>query len=91
MYSIFDIAGDAGSTVFGSLTDGVFEGKIIAKHGSYYVEKAKHYFPHDHNDTFHSVIYKEHDVNDPHAHLREGNKHTTSILSPQVIKVLELR
>lgn len=68
-----DLLGDRSSTVFGSITDGVFEGKIMSRHGSYYVEKTKHYFPHDHNDTFHSVIYKEQDVSDPYSHLREGN------------------
>ncbi|XP_077288969.1 zinc-dependent metalloprotease kuz isoform X2 [Arctopsyche grandis] len=68
-----ELLGDRSSTVFGSLVDGVFEGKIMSRHGSYYVEKAKHYFPHDHNDTFHSVIYKEQDVSDPYAHVREGH------------------
>lgn len=74
-YVTFAFSGDRSSTVFGSLIGGVFEGKIMSRHGSYYVEKAKHYFPHDHNDTFHSVIYKEQDVSDPYAHVREGENY----------------
>lgn len=66
--------GEPGSSVFGSLIDGVFEGKIVSPKGSYYVEKAHHYFPHTThpNKTFHSVIYHEDHVEDPYEHLREG-------------------
>ncbi|XP_017776924.1 PREDICTED: disintegrin and metalloproteinase domain-containing protein 10 isoform X3 [Nicrophorus vespilloides] len=69
------IVGDSDSSVFGSVMDGVFEGKIITNKDSYYVEKAHHYFPHDlhPNRTFHSVIYKEHHVDDPYKNEREGH------------------
>lgn len=54
--------------------DGVFEGKITSPKGSYYVEKAHHYFPHNQhpNRTFHSVIYREDHVQDPYEGKREG-------------------
>jgi hypothetical protein len=60
--------------VFGSLIDGVFEGKIVSPKGSYFVEKAHHYFPRTThpNSTFHSVIYHEDHVQDPYEHVREG-------------------
>lgn len=68
------LLGEPESTVFGSLHDGVFEGKIISKYDSYYVEKASRYFPENKNSSFHSVIYKESDVEDPYSHLRtEGH------------------
>jgi hypothetical protein len=66
------VLGEAGSYVFGSISDGVFEGKIVSPQGSYYVEKAHHYFPKDSNKTFHSVIYSEGDIEDPYEHLRTG-------------------
>lgn len=71
---IIVLAGEKGSTVFGSLSDGVFEGKIVSPKGSYFVEKARHYFPYSThpNNTFHSVIYHEDHVQDPYAHLGEG-------------------
>lgn len=37
--------GDRNSYVFGSILDGVFEGKIITERDAYYVEHAKRYFP----------------------------------------------
>ncbi|XP_056642317.1 disintegrin and metalloproteinase domain-containing protein 10 isoform X1 [Diorhabda sublineata] len=70
------ILGEVDSVAFGSVIDGVFEGKImLPKKGAYYVEKARHYFPDSdrYNRTFHSVIYHEDDVEDPYAHLREGH------------------
>uniref|UniRef100_A0A1A9X2A6 Pep_M12B_propep domain-containing protein n=1 Tax=Glossina brevipalpis TaxID=37001 RepID=A0A1A9X2A6_9MUSC len=39
------VIGDRNSYVFGSILDGVFEGKIITERDVYYVEHAKHYFP----------------------------------------------
>lgn len=67
--------GEPGSHVFGSISDGVFHGKIISpRGGAWYVEKAYYYFPpHEINDTLHSVIYHENNVDDPYAHLRKGN------------------
>lgn len=64
--------GEAESYVFGSVSNGVFEGKIVSPHGSYYVEKAHRYFPNNSNKSFHSVIYSEADIQDPYEHLRTG-------------------
>ncbi|XP_063702279.1 disintegrin and metalloproteinase domain-containing protein 10 isoform X2 [Culicoides brevitarsis] len=68
-----DVIGDSKSHVFGSLHDGVFEGKIITARDSFYVEKARHYFPNASSVDFHSVIYNERHVGDPYEHLREGH------------------
>ncbi|KAI5637445.1 reprolysin family propeptide domain-containing protein [Phthorimaea operculella] len=69
-----ELADDPTSAVFGSVTDGVFEGKIMAKDGSYYVEHARRYFPPNGTRTkVHSVIYREGDVSDPYAHRRHGH------------------
>ncbi|KAL1132299.1 hypothetical protein AAG570_010256, partial [Ranatra chinensis] len=67
------IFGEPGSTVFGSILDGVFEGKIISPTESYYVEKASRYFPENKNQSFHSIVYKESDVEDPYMHKRTGH------------------
>uniref|UniRef100_A0A1B0FJ47 Uncharacterized protein n=1 Tax=Glossina morsitans morsitans TaxID=37546 RepID=A0A1B0FJ47_GLOMM len=40
-----DLNSDRNSYVFGSILDGVFEGKIITERDAYYVEHAKRYFP----------------------------------------------
>ncbi|XP_033173953.1 disintegrin and metalloproteinase domain-containing protein 10 isoform X3 [Drosophila mauritiana] len=40
-----EVIGDRNSYVFGSIHNGVFEGKIITERDAYYVEHAKHYFP----------------------------------------------
>lgn len=71
---LFAFSGEPGSSVFGSVIDGVFEGKIMSHKGSYYVEKARHYFPQTalKNNTFHSVIYHENHIEDPYEHLRVG-------------------
>lgn len=65
--------GEPESLVFGSLLDGVFDGQIISPSmGTYYVEKASKYFPpealrsNDTNQGFHSIVYKESDVDDLH-------------------------
>ncbi|KAL4708304.1 hypothetical protein ACJJTC_007710, partial [Scirpophaga incertulas] len=69
-----ELTDDPRSTVFGSVTDGVFEGKIVAHDGSYYVEHARRYFPPNGTRTrVHSVIYREGDVSDPYAHRRHGH------------------
>uniref|UniRef100_A0A2H1V4Q3 SFRICE_002932 n=1 Tax=Spodoptera frugiperda TaxID=7108 RepID=A0A2H1V4Q3_SPOFR len=70
------LSDDPKSSVFGSVTDGVFEGKIIASDGSFYVEHARRYFPPNSTQTrVHSVIYREGDVSDPYAHRRHGSSH----------------
>uniref|UniRef100_A0A1L8E3C5 ADAM10 endopeptidase n=1 Tax=Nyssomyia neivai TaxID=330878 RepID=A0A1L8E3C5_9DIPT len=64
------------SHVFGSVIDGVFEGRIVTGRESYYVENAKHYFPnrtHRDESGFHSVIYKESHVSDPYEDIRQGH------------------
>lgn len=68
------IIDDPDSHVFGSIIDGVFEGKIITRKDSYYVEHAKRYFPNGtfNDEGFHSIIYKEKHVDDPYADKREG-------------------
>ncbi|KAL0882214.1 hypothetical protein ABMA27_000756 [Loxostege sticticalis] len=69
-----ELADDPHSKVFGSVTDGVFEGKIIAHDGAYYVEHARRYFPPNGTRTrIHSVIYRDGDVSDPYAHRRHGH------------------
>ncbi|XP_063619543.1 disintegrin and metalloproteinase domain-containing protein 10 [Cydia splendana] len=70
-----ELADDPQSKVFGSVTDGVFEGKIIASDGAYYVEHARRYFPPNGTRSRgpHSVIYREGDVVDPYAHRRHGH------------------
>lgn len=68
------VLGEPNSHVFGSIHDGVFEGKIITENNAYYVEHAKRYFPNGthHDYGFHSVIYNERDVvDDPFAHKRK--------------------
>ncbi len=65
----------SGSLVFGSLRDGVFDGKIITPHETYYVERLSKY-PHltTTNSTLHSVIYADHEVKDPFHTLRTGKR-----------------
>lgn len=60
--------------MFGSVSDGVFHGKIVSpKSGAWYVERAHYYFPpHEINETLHSVIYHENDVGDPYVDVRQG-------------------
>lgn len=68
------VLGEPNSHVFGSIHDGVFEGKIITENDAYYIEHAKRYFPNGthHDYGFHSVIYNERDVaDDPFAHRRK--------------------
>ncbi|XP_051173627.1 disintegrin and metalloproteinase domain-containing protein 10 isoform X2 [Leptopilina boulardi] len=69
------LEGDPGSRIFGSISDGVFHGKIESpRHGAWFVEKAHYYFPsHEVNETLHSVIYHENDVGDPYADIRTGS------------------
>ncbi|CAB0010442.1 unnamed protein product [Nesidiocoris tenuis] len=69
------LIGEPGSFVYGSLIDGVFEGKIHSNNNNaYYVERAHRYFPNNRNTSFHSVIYKDEDVEDAYAH-RRSNGH----------------
>lgn len=59
-----------GSQVFGSVVDGVFDGKILTPNGTFYVEKSVKYFkPKESNSTrksfTHSVIYSADEVKHP--------------------------
>nr|CAG4638307.1 EOG090X02I4 [Cyclestheria hislopi] len=69
------LIGEPKSLAFGSLHDGIFDGKIHSKDGVYYVEKASKYTPYLKNktDDFHSVIYKEEHVVDPYEEFRSGH------------------
>lgn len=60
--------GDKDSYVHGSISDGIFHGRIVTSKDSYFVEKAQYYFPnHSHAESgFHSVIYKDQHVDDPY-------------------------
>lgn len=71
-FGVFCLTGESGSVVFGSLLDGVFEGKIISSKEAYYVEKASRYLPQRNDSNVHSVIYKDSDVEDPYTDRREG-------------------
>lgn len=66
------VLGDKESFVHGSISDGVFHGKIVTSKDSYFVEKAHYYFPNHSrvDDGFHSVIYKDQHVNDPYKERR---------------------
>ncbi len=66
------VLGDKESFVHGSITDGVFHGRILTSKDSYFVEKARYYFP-NHSyveDGFHSVIYKDKHTSDPYKDKR---------------------
>lgn len=64
--------GDKDSFVHGSISEGVFHGRIVTSNDVYFVEKAHFYFPnHSHvEDGFHSVIYKDKHVIDPYKEKR---------------------
>ncbi|XP_043272222.1 disintegrin and metalloproteinase domain-containing protein 10 isoform X1 [Venturia canescens] len=69
------LIGEPNSHVSGSVSDGVFHGKIVSpRDGAYFVERS-HYYPavHSQNESHHSVIYHENDVGDPYASVREGD------------------
>jgi len=60
--------GPAGGAAFGSLHDGIFDGQVETRHGTYFIERAHKYFKDDSNDSFHSVIYHERHLRDPFRH-----------------------
>lgn len=69
----------------------MFEGKIVASDGAYFVEKAHHYFPpkeqKSQNQTFHSVIYNEEHVDDPHHN--HGENSTGCGINEEVIEWMQ--
>ncbi|XP_076366430.1 disintegrin and metalloproteinase domain-containing protein 10-like isoform X2 [Tachypleus tridentatus] len=60
------------TSVYGSLKEGVFEGKIHTPEQTYYIERAHKYFGNI-SKPFHSIIYLSTDVKDPFASKREGH------------------
>ncbi|XP_071564926.1 disintegrin and metalloproteinase domain-containing protein 10 isoform X1 [Temnothorax nylanderi] len=86
-----NLVGEPGSHVFGSVSDGVFYGKIVSpKNGAWYVERAHYYFPpHEINETLHSVIYHENDVGDPYVDVRQGDGGGCGITNSDVIDWME--
>lgn len=67
-----EVLGDKESFVHGSITDGIFHGRIITSRDSYFVENAKYYFPNQSHEElgFHSVIYKDKHTDDPYREQR---------------------
>lgn len=72
--------GEEGSHVYGSIRDGIFEGKIVTPNGTFYMERAHKYFKDNSSSNaitgnsggdggtraaFHSVIYSSNDVSHP--------------------------
>ncbi|KYN13236.1 Disintegrin and metalloproteinase domain-containing protein 10 [Trachymyrmex cornetzi] len=86
-----NLVGEPGSHVFGSVSDGVFHGKIVSpKSGAWYVERAHYYFPpREINETLHSVIYHENDVGDPYLDVRQGDGGGCGITNSDVIEWME--
>lgn len=60
------------SAVFGSLRNGVFDGKIITPMETFYVERSRKFPATSTNASLHSVIYSERDVHDPYHQNRTG-------------------
>jgi len=63
------------SQAYGSIVDGVFDGKIHTKDGIFYIEKTSKYPNQLRNitDSTHSIIYKEENVMDPYEDHRSGH------------------
>ncbi len=55
--------GEPDSMVIGHVIDGIFDGAIHSKNGTYHIEKAHKFFTGPQN--FHSIIYREDGVNAP--------------------------
>lgn len=67
-----EVLGDKESYVHGSISDGIFHGRISTSKDTYFVENAKYYFPDKSRDEigFHSVIYRDKHVDDPYREQR---------------------
>ena len=63
MALIFNVLGKPGSKVHGAIIEGVFRGTIHvpSERETYHVEKSHRFY--DNKPVFHSVIYKESDLN----------------------------
>ena len=57
--------GDPTSRVTGHVINGVFSGIIRTSEGTYHVERARKFFQDHDDETFHSLIYHEHDIDFP--------------------------
>nr|CAG4648533.1 EOG090X02I4 [Polyphemus pediculus] len=70
-----DLIDEPGSHAYGSIIDGVFDGKIHTADGVFYVEKASKYRPHlkKVHKKVHSIIYKDEHVIDPYESHRTGH------------------
>lgn len=60
-----------GTRVYGSIRNGIFEGKVHTKNHTYFVERTHKYGLRD--QPYHSIIYSENDVHDPYAEKRESH------------------
>ncbi|XP_076356535.1 disintegrin and metalloproteinase domain-containing protein 10-like [Tachypleus tridentatus] len=67
-----DLFGEQGSMVYGSISDGLFDGKIHTLDKTYFVEQAHKYFKNA-SKPFHSIIYMDTDVQDPYSAGRTGH------------------
>ncbi|OXA56052.1 Disintegrin and metalloproteinase domain-containing protein 10 [Folsomia candida] len=67
------VDGVAQSHAFGSIRDGVFDGKIITPEETFYVERSHKYTLPSTNESLHSVIYTDREVHDPYHHHRTGH------------------
>ena len=74
LYSGF-LTDDPTSHAYGSIIDGIFDGKIHSKDGIFYVERSSKYQNQLRNafDSVHSIIYNSEDVVDPHINERSGH------------------
>lgn len=72
----FALEDEPHSMAYGSIVDGVFDGKIHSEDGVFYVEKASKYFASNSTARFHSIIYKEAHVVDPYEDRRSGSAST---------------
>nr|CAG4643787.1 EOG090X02I4 [Lepidurus arcticus] len=68
-----ELIGEPDALAFGSLRDGIFDGKIHTKEGTFYVERSQKYFPTHNGSQFHSVIYKDEHVIDPYEKRRKSH------------------
>lgn len=70
-YPLIYILGDPHSNVYGSVIDGIFDGRIVTGDGEpFFVEKAVKYFASSQN--FHSVVYADRNVKRISTH---GSRH----------------
>ncbi|XP_076323272.1 disintegrin and metalloproteinase domain-containing protein 10-like [Tachypleus tridentatus] len=66
------LLGEPKTAVYGSLREGVFEGKIHTSNETFYIERTHRYFKNN-ISPFHSIIYSANDVIDPFASKRKGH------------------